>query len=104
MKKLRINKGKISRDEVISCLEDKYGSLSEADCSKMKFEYEVYGLTLFQVNDIVNRRTWLVDNVVDDGYLFPTIEYEFQGYDHFAKTNAIKVIIDNLCCYLYGSV
>jgi hypothetical protein len=104
MIKVRVHEGKISRNEVLTYLKNKYGSLLEVDCDKILFEYEVFGLTLPQVNDIANRRKWLIDNVIMDGHLFTSVEYEFLGYDAFAKTNALKIVVDNLCSYLYGSV
>ena len=100
MIKQRVRQAKITNFDILRDIKRNFGDLSQVDPSEVYFEYEIYGLTLTEIQNIGGRWEYLVGDVIDDSYLLGIPEYEFMGYDHYAKTNAIKIRFNDLTLFL----
>jgi hypothetical protein len=100
MIKVRVREGKITHQQVLADIVENYGEFIDLDLETPSFEFEVYGLNLEDMQDVYNLRNILLDDVLEHSEYVVKFHYEFVGYDHYAKTNAVKVVVDNMVDYL----
>lgn len=99
MIKVRVREGLISCEQVLADIADNYGDLIDLDITVPTFTYEVYGLTLKDMQSS-NLRYLLLDRVLEHADQIGKYHYEFVGFDNYAKTNAVKVVLDDMTNYL----
>lgn len=98
MIKQRVRHAKITVNDILEDIARNFGDL--IDPEEVYFEYEIYGLTLAEIQDIGGRWNYLVGDVIENANLLGIPEYEFMGYDNYAKTNAIKIRFNDLTNFL----
>lgn len=107
MSKLNVKIGKgiqITRSDIKSDLEERFGDLSDHDSNDFNFMYQVSGVELWHFDSVEDDfaehlNHLLVDTVVEDGYMLGNISFEFVAFDSSNKTVTVEVFVAEMWDY-----